>query len=103
MTRLEERLGTKLVHRTTRRLTLTNEGEAYLATCLRVLGEFYETESFLTTGRQEPVGQESARVHPHHGGKLSAKRKAEELARWAREMEFVHARVAAHRAAQLSA
>jgi DNA-binding transcriptional LysR family regulator len=57
VTRLEERLGTKLVHRTTRRLTLTNEGEAYLATCLRVLGDLDETESFLTTGRQEPVGR----------------------------------------------
>lgn len=57
VTRLEERLGTKLVHRTTRRLTLTNEGEAYLASCLRVLGELDETESFLTTGHQEPVGR----------------------------------------------
>ncbi|MFM0630484.1 LysR family transcriptional regulator [Paraburkholderia xenovorans] len=45
VTRLEERLGTKLVHRTTRRLTLTNEGEAYLASCLRVLNELEETEN----------------------------------------------------------
>lgn len=57
VSRLEERLGTKLVHRTTRRLTLTNEGEAYLATCLRVLGELDETESLLTTGHQQPVGR----------------------------------------------
>ncbi|WP_241023933.1 LysR family transcriptional regulator [Burkholderia sp. Ac-20365] len=57
VTRLEKRLGTKLVHRTTRRLTLTSEGEAYLASCLRVLNELEETEGFLTTGRQEPVGK----------------------------------------------
>jgi DNA-binding transcriptional LysR family regulator len=57
VTRLEERLGTKLVHRTTRRLTLTNEGEAYLSSCLRVLNELEETESYLTTGRSEPVGR----------------------------------------------
>ena len=57
VSRLEERLGTKLVHRTTRRLTLTNEGEAYLASCLRVLDELDETEDSLTTGHQEPVGR----------------------------------------------
>ncbi|MGF6985241.1 DNA-binding transcriptional LysR family regulator [Paraburkholderia atlantica] len=57
VTRLERRLATKLVHRTTRRLTLTSEGEAYLASCLRVLNDLEETESYLTTGRQEPVGK----------------------------------------------
>jgi DNA-binding transcriptional LysR family regulator len=57
VTRIEERLGTKLLHRTTRRLSLTAEGEAYLASCLRVLDELEDTESFLTTGRQEPVGR----------------------------------------------
>lgn len=57
VTRVEARLGTKLVHRTTRRLTLTSEGEAYLASCLRVLSELEETEGFLTTGHQEPVGR----------------------------------------------
>lgn len=57
VTRLEERLGTKLVHRTTRRLTLTSEGEAYLSSCLRVLNELEETEGYLTTGRQEAVGR----------------------------------------------
>ncbi|MEC5407111.1 LysR family transcriptional regulator [Paraburkholderia sp. MPAMCS5] len=57
VTRLEGRIGAKLVHRTTRRLTLTNEGEAYLASCLRVLEDLDETESFLATGHQEPVGR----------------------------------------------
>lgn len=57
VTRLEARLGVKLLHRTTRRLTLTSEGEAYLASCLRAMDEISESESFLTTGQQEPVGR----------------------------------------------
>ena len=57
VTRLEARLGVKLLHRTTRRLNLTSEGEAYLASCLRVMDELAETQGFLTTGQQEPVGR----------------------------------------------
>ena len=57
VTRLEARLGVKLLHRTTRRLILTSEGEAYLASCLRVMDELAETQGFLTTGQQEPIGR----------------------------------------------
>lgn len=57
VTRLEARLGVKLLHRTTRRLVLTAEGEAFLASCLRVMDELAETQGFLTTGQQAPVGR----------------------------------------------
>ena len=57
VTRLEARLGVKLLHRTTRRLILTQEGEAYLASCLRVIDELAETQGLLTTGQQEPIGR----------------------------------------------
>lgn len=57
VTRLEARLGVKLLHRTTRRLVLTAEGEAYLASCMRVMDELAETQGFLTTGQQAPVGR----------------------------------------------
>lgn len=57
VTRLEARLGVKLLHRTTRRLILTSEGEAFLVSCLRAIDELAESESFLTTGQQEPVGR----------------------------------------------
>ena len=57
VTRLEARLGVTRLHRTTRRLVLTAEGEAYLASCLRVMDELAETQGFLTTGQQAPVGR----------------------------------------------
>src|SRR5688572_28833239 len=36
---LEDRLGTRLVHRTTRRLTLTDDGVRFYERCARVAGE----------------------------------------------------------------
>jgi DNA-binding transcriptional LysR family regulator len=57
ISRLEARLGVQLLHRTTRRLDMTTEGEAYLVSCRRVLDELAQTESFLATGHQEPLGR----------------------------------------------
>lgn len=57
ISRLEARLGVQLLHRTTRRIDLTTEGEAYLLSCRRVLEELDQAESFLATGHREPVGR----------------------------------------------
>jgi DNA-binding transcriptional LysR family regulator len=57
VTRLEARLGTKLIHRTTRSLTLTNEGERFLASCVHILEELDGAETSLATGRNIPVGR----------------------------------------------
>jgi DNA-binding transcriptional LysR family regulator len=57
VTRLESRLGTKLLHRTTRRLALTQEGTAYYDMCVQMLGDLEEMESSLSTGRQSPAGR----------------------------------------------
>lgn len=57
ISRLEARLGVQLLHRTTRRLDLTTEGEAYLASCRRILDELDEAETLLTTGRRQPIGR----------------------------------------------
>lgn len=57
ISRLEARLGVQLLHRTTRRIDLTNEGEAYLLSCRRIMEELDQTESFLTTGHREPIGR----------------------------------------------
>jgi len=55
--RLEERLGTKLFHRTTRRSRLTLEGESYLASCASALDEIAAAETALDAGRFTPRGR----------------------------------------------
>lgn len=55
--RLEGRLGVKLFHRTTRQVSLTNEGALYLASCHRALAELEEAEACLSTGHATPVGR----------------------------------------------
>ncbi len=53
---LEKRLGTRLLNRTTRSVSLTDEGARYLDRCRRVLGEIAELDA-TTTGRdREPQG-----------------------------------------------
>jgi DNA-binding transcriptional LysR family regulator len=42
---LEERLGVKLLQRTTRKIALTDEGAAFLEDCQRILSELEEAES----------------------------------------------------------
>jgi DNA-binding transcriptional LysR family regulator len=55
--RLEARLGSQLFERTTRRLTLTDAGQAFYDTCTRVLNELSEAESVLAAQRSIPVGR----------------------------------------------
>lgn len=57
ISRLEARLGLQLLHRTTRRIDLTPEGEAYLRSCRRILDELDQTEAFLSTGNPLPIGR----------------------------------------------
>ncbi|QND82356.1 LysR family transcriptional regulator [Chromobacterium vaccinii] len=57
--RLEARLGSKLLHRTTRRVSLTSQGEVYLASCLRAVAALEDAEGYLNIGQAEPAG----RVH----------------------------------------
>ena len=57
VSRLEARLGAKLLHRTTRRLTLTADGEIWLAHCVAVLAELDRGAESLTMARSEPSGR----------------------------------------------
>ena len=49
---LEKRLGVKLMHRTTRHLTLTEEGNAYLEQCTRLLADLDKAEQMIAEGRR---------------------------------------------------
>lgn len=50
ISRLEERLGARLLVRSTRAIVLTSEGEAYVARARRILGEIDEAERFISAG-----------------------------------------------------
>ncbi|MEB2335973.1 MAG: LysR family transcriptional regulator [Burkholderiales bacterium] len=53
---LEERLGVKLLIRTTRRITLTFEGSAFLEDCQRLLNDFYDAEASVSLGGVKASG-----------------------------------------------
>jgi DNA-binding transcriptional LysR family regulator len=54
---LEERFGTRLLLRTTRRLALTDDGRILYDRAKSILGELKEVELTLSSGRQEPSGR----------------------------------------------
>jgi DNA-binding transcriptional LysR family regulator len=56
--RLEERLGVRLFHRSTRRMALTPEGQLFLESCRRIIGEM------------EAIGMELAQTKAAPKGKL---------------------------------
>jgi DNA-binding transcriptional LysR family regulator len=55
--RIEQRLGARLFHRTTRRQSLTDDGQAYYERCVRALAELEAAEAAFDTGRREPTGR----------------------------------------------
>src|SRR5499427_1559214 len=61
ITRLELRLGVRLINRTTRRLALTAEGEVYLERAREILRAIEAAESDISSARMSPCGH--LRVH----------------------------------------
>ena len=56
LAQMESRLGVPLVNRTTRRMSLTPEGELYLEHARRILGEIDDMEELLGVSKATPKG-----------------------------------------------
>ncbi|HZY18737.1 MAG TPA: LysR family transcriptional regulator [Ramlibacter sp.] len=56
LAQLEQHLGVRLLRRTTRRMGLTAEGEAYLADARRILAEIEDLERRLRGASEQPAG-----------------------------------------------
>src|SRR5688572_21523614 len=56
LAQMEARLGVSLLNRTTRRMSLTAEGELYLEHARRILGELEEMEQLLGLSKSTPSG-----------------------------------------------
>ena len=78
---LEKRLGVKLMHRTTRHLTLTEQGSIFLEYARKLLGELDFAEKIVSEGRHKATGHlivsapaAFGRLHvaPHAPGFLAA-------------------------------
>jgi len=56
ISRMERRLGVRLLNRTTRKLVLTEEGKSYFLHCRRILAEIEQAEIELSRQRDQPSG-----------------------------------------------
>ncbi|TPI18790.1 LysR family transcriptional regulator [Mesorhizobium sp. B4-1-1] len=57
LSELEKHLGTRLLNRSTRRLTLTDPGQSYLIACRRILDEVSEAERSAAGEYSSPTGE----------------------------------------------
>lgn len=64
---MEQRLGVRLVNRTTRRISLTSEGESYLAQAAQILGSIRDMEESVSRSRAEPKGLLRVNATPGFG------------------------------------
>ena len=53
---LEQRLGTRLLQRSTRRVSTTHDGDVFHARCLRLIAEVEDAESLFRQDDAQPAG-----------------------------------------------
>jgi DNA-binding transcriptional LysR family regulator len=56
LAKLEDRLGVRLLNRTTRRISLTSEGEAYFQSAVQIMREIEDLEQRVTNASETPSG-----------------------------------------------
>src|SRR6478672_5686466 len=77
---LENHLGTRLLNRTTRRLSLTETGHAYLEKVVQILQEVEDAEAIASSHAKKPAG--TLRIYSHVGfGQLQLAQLLPEYAR----------------------
>ena len=64
---IENALGVRLIHRTTRQLSLTEAGQQYLARCQQILADVEETEQVIVAGNYRPKGTLRVAAPPSFG------------------------------------
>jgi DNA-binding transcriptional LysR family regulator len=64
---LEERLGVRLLSRTTRKVSLTETGRAYYERCTRLLADLEETEQAVSDMHAAPRGELRVDAAPSFG------------------------------------
>jgi len=57
VSRLESRLGVRLLHRSTRRLSLTSEGNTYFVRARQILSDIEDVEAEVVRSRASPRGR----------------------------------------------
>lgn len=57
ITRLEQEVGARLIHRTTRRIQLTDIGEGYLARCRKLLLQMEDADNYVQDMQGSPKGK----------------------------------------------
>ncbi len=67
VSRLEKDVGVRLLHRTTRKLSLTDLGEMYYERSMRVLAELEDAENQLAASQRTPRGRVRLLVPVEHG------------------------------------
>lgn len=82
VTRMESRLGVRLLNRTTRRLALTPEGEAFFHRAQRILADIEEAENEVARFRARPRGKLRVNVGTAFGYHQLVPALAEFLARY---------------------
>ena len=79
---LEERLGTKLLNRSTRQLNLTEAGREYYHYCVRILNDFQEAEASVGKGKILPTGTLRLSATPAFGRRFIIPRLGDFLDRY---------------------